>query len=82
MTAEANDQARAIFERSIELDPAFAPAYAGLSLAYGYDIGIASAWQSQNFAYSPAQWRGRLTPKSSSLQPTDASNAPAAEAGR
>ena len=36
VTAEANDQARAIFERSIELDPAFAPAYAGLSLAYGY----------------------------------------------
>ena len=36
LTAEANDQARAMFERSIELDPAFAPAYAGLSLAYGY----------------------------------------------
>lgn len=36
ITAEANDQARAIFERSIELDPTFAPAYAGLSLAYGY----------------------------------------------
>ena len=36
VTAEANDQARAMFERSIELDPAFAPAYAGLSLAYGY----------------------------------------------
>ncbi len=53
-----------------------------VSLAYGYDIGIASAWQSQNFAYSPAQWRGRLTPKSSSLPPTDASNAPAPEAGR
>jgi adenylate cyclase len=36
VTAEANDQARVIFERSIELDPAFAPAYAGLSLAHGY----------------------------------------------
>jgi uncharacterized RDD family membrane protein YckC len=31
----------------------------GLSIVYGYDIGIASAWQSQNFTFSPEQWRKR-----------------------
>lgn len=35
-----------------------------VSITYGYDIGIASAWQSQNFAYSPSQWRERLVSKS------------------
>ena len=31
----------------------------GLSIVYGYDIGIASAWHSQNFTFSPEQWRKR-----------------------
>jgi len=54
-----------------------------VSLSYGYDIGIASAWRSQNFSFSPAQWRARTTLKSnSSLQPTGAKTSPAAEAGR
>ncbi len=30
-----------------------------LSIVYGYDIGIASAWRSQNFSFSPAEWRRR-----------------------
>jgi hypothetical protein len=36
-----------------------------VSVTYGYDIGIFSASQSANFSYSPAQWRERLTEKSS-----------------
>jgi adenylate cyclase len=36
VNAEANDQARVAFERSIRLDPTFAPSFAGLSLTYGY----------------------------------------------
>jgi hypothetical protein len=32
----------------------------GIALAYGYDIGIATAWNSQTFSHSPAQWRERL----------------------
>jgi uncharacterized RDD family membrane protein YckC len=28
---------------------------------YGYDIGIASAWQSRSFAFSPEQWRKRFS---------------------
>lgn len=31
-----------------------------ISIRYGYDIGIASAWQRRNFVLSPAQWRKRL----------------------
>lgn len=27
-----------------------------VSLVYGYDIGIASSWQSQNHVYSPREW--------------------------
>ncbi|MES2070428.1 MAG: RDD family protein [Pseudomonadota bacterium] len=36
-----------------------------VSVIYGYDIGIFSASQSVNFSYTPAQWRERLTAKSS-----------------
>jgi uncharacterized RDD family membrane protein YckC len=32
-----------------------------ISIHYGYDIGIASAWQSRNFAFSPEQWRKRIS---------------------
>jgi adenylate cyclase len=34
--AAANDQARQLFERAIQLDPMFAAAYAGLARVYGY----------------------------------------------
>jgi uncharacterized RDD family membrane protein YckC len=33
-----------------------------VSIGYGYDIGIASAWSNHNYPYSPAQWRRRLAP--------------------
>ena len=32
-----------------------------ISIRYGYDIGIASAWRSRMFAFSPEQWRKRLS---------------------
>jgi hypothetical protein len=32
-----------------------------ISIVYGYDIGIASAWHSQNFVFSPEQWRKRYS---------------------
>lgn len=28
----------------------------GITLAYGYDIGIASSWRSRSYVHSPAQW--------------------------
>jgi uncharacterized RDD family membrane protein YckC len=31
-----------------------------VSITYGYDIGIASAWRTQNFSFSPTQWRTRF----------------------
>jgi len=31
-----------------------------VSVSYGYDIGIASAWRRDNFSFTPAQWRERL----------------------
>lgn len=37
-----------------------------VTIVYGYDIGIASAWRSRSFAYSPEQWRQRI-----SVRPTD-----------
>lgn len=30
-----------------------------VKVSYGYDIGIASAWRSQAFTHSPAEWRAR-----------------------
>jgi uncharacterized RDD family membrane protein YckC len=33
----------------------------GISIIYGYDIGIASAWESRNFSFSPGQWRNRFS---------------------
>jgi uncharacterized RDD family membrane protein YckC len=33
-----------------------------VTIGYGYDIGIASAWSNRNYQYSPAQWRQRLAP--------------------
>jgi hypothetical protein len=33
-----------------------------VSIGYGYDIGIASAWSNHNYPYSPARWRRRLAP--------------------
>lgn len=32
-----------------------------ISVNYGYDIGIASAWRSRNFIFSPEQWRKRIS---------------------
>jgi hypothetical protein len=52
----ANRLARIILDRypSAETEDVIA-----LSITYGYDIGIASAWRSQNFSFSPAEWRKR-----------------------
>jgi uncharacterized RDD family membrane protein YckC len=30
-----------------------------VTLAYGYDIGIASSWRSKSYAYSPEEWVGQ-----------------------
>jgi hypothetical protein len=30
-----------------------------VSIGYGYDIGIASAWSNRDFQHSPAEWRQR-----------------------
>jgi uncharacterized RDD family membrane protein YckC len=54
----ANRSARVILER----DPsANTQDVVSISIIYGYDIGIASAWRSRNFAFSPAEWRKRFT---------------------
>jgi uncharacterized RDD family membrane protein YckC len=54
-----------------------------VSLAYGYDIGIASAWQSKNYSFSPFEWRQRTAPKSSGgIQPTGAKMSAAPDARR
>jgi uncharacterized RDD family membrane protein YckC len=54
----ANRLARIILDRypSAEKEDVIA-----LSINYGYDIGIASAWRSQNFSFSPAEWRKRFS---------------------
>jgi len=53
----ANQSVRIILDR----DPSAANAdIIAVSIVYDYDIGIASAWHSQNFAFSPAQWRKRF----------------------
>lgn len=31
----------------------------GVRLVYGFDIGIASSWRSENYAHSPAEWRAQ-----------------------
>lgn len=33
-------------------------------IMYGYDIGIASAWENSNYSYTPAQWRHRMASSS------------------
>jgi hypothetical protein len=55
----ANRLARIILDRdpSAEKEDVIA-----ISIIYGYDIGIASAWRSRNFAFSPEQWRKRFSP--------------------
>jgi hypothetical protein len=55
----ANQLARTILNRdpSVENEDIIA-----ISIIYGYDIGIASSWRTQNFSFSPAQWRKRFTP--------------------
>jgi uncharacterized RDD family membrane protein YckC len=34
-----------------------------VSISYGYDIGIASAWQTKNYVFSPTEWRQRFQPR-------------------
>jgi uncharacterized RDD family membrane protein YckC len=54
----ANQSARIILER----DPSAGGEDAiEISIIYGYDIGIASAWKSQDFTFSPGEWRKRST---------------------
>jgi hypothetical protein len=53
----ANRSARIILDR----DPAAAQKdRIAITVIYGYDIGIASAWKRRSFAYSPEQWRKRF----------------------
>ena len=35
-----------------------------ITITHGYDIGIASEWNSSNFSFSPSKWRERIAPKS------------------
>ncbi|MDB5985228.1 MAG: hypothetical protein JWR16_281 [Nevskia sp.] len=37
-----------------------------ISMSYGFDIGIASQWHTENVSLSPAEWRNRLGPPVSS----------------
>lgn len=55
----ANRSARIILDRDPSADKEDVIA---ISIIYGYDIGIASAWRSQDFAFSPEQWRKRFSP--------------------
>jgi len=32
-----------------------------VNIRYGYDIGIASAWKATNYAFSPTQWKQRIS---------------------
>jgi uncharacterized RDD family membrane protein YckC len=34
-----------------------------VSVAYGYDIGIARAWNTGRYQYSPSEWQARLRPE-------------------
>jgi uncharacterized RDD family membrane protein YckC len=54
----ANRLARIILDRapSAEQEDKIA-----IFIRYGYDIGIASAWRSQIFVFSPEQWRKRFS---------------------
>jgi uncharacterized RDD family membrane protein YckC len=53
----ANNSARIILDR----DPAAEREdLIAISIVYGYDIGIASAWRSHDFSFSPGQWRKRF----------------------
>ncbi|HKZ42544.1 MAG TPA: RDD family protein, partial [Candidatus Hodarchaeales archaeon] len=36
-------------------------------LSYGYDIGIASSWNSKNYNYSPGQWKERIQQSNQAL---------------
>lgn len=38
-----------------------------ITISTGYDIGIASAWESRTFAYSPSEWRTKLSRQNQSL---------------
>ncbi len=54
--ALANDCARITLDR----DPAAENQdLITVSIVYGYDIGIASAWSTRNYRYSPTEWRRR-----------------------
>jgi len=54
----ANRSAQIILERdpSAEKEDVIS-----ISIIYGYDIGIASSWRTQGFAFSPEQWRSRFS---------------------
>ncbi len=41
-------------------------------IAHGYDIGIASAGHSTNFAFSPSEWRERIARKPTTILPSGA----------
>jgi uncharacterized RDD family membrane protein YckC len=58
LDALANRSAQIILDRdpSAEKEDRIA-----ISIIYGYDIGIASSWRSRDFAFSPQQWRSRIS---------------------
>jgi DNA-binding SARP family transcriptional activator/TolB-like protein len=65
-TVKADAEARALFRRALELDPAFARAYAGLSLAHFNDWSCA-AWErwdeNEREAFRYAEEAARLDPR-------------------
>lgn len=51
------DRAKHVAKKALSIDSSAAGLdLIQVTLVYGYDIGIASLWRSQNNAYSPAQW--------------------------
>jgi hypothetical protein len=57
LESTANRMARIILDH----DPSAAEENEiAISVRYGYDIGIASAWQGRSFSFSPEEWRRRF----------------------
>ena len=53
------DRARQLAERCISADPSIRSLdVIQVTLVYGFDIGIASSWRSQNYGYPPAELAG------------------------
>ena len=40
-----------------------------VSVVYGFDIGIASSWRSQNFSFTPSEWKQRIDARANRPSP-------------